>query len=185
MNKEKTKSWVKALDILIFAGFLAASLTVTVYAAESGGEGENVPQMNNGGGVERFFRGILMRTFRYQVSMTEFLGRSLEDANGSVEQAEARIDKLIEEGKDVKVLEDALSKFESLIDEAEDAYHSALSLVELHSGFNADYQVEDLADARGTITAIEPYIKTAREDIVKAIRTVYKAIQEYRLENKE
>jgi len=94
-------------------------------------------------------------------------------------RAEKRIDKLLNEEKDVAELEKVLSQFEILIEKAENAYSAAQSLVDLHSGFNDQGRVEDLEKARETINAIEPYLSTARKDIVEAVRVVYEAVKAY------
>jgi len=120
-----------------------------------------------------------MRTFRYQESTTVFIGTALEDANGSMSRAEERIDKLLKEEKDVAELEEAISQFEILVVKAENAYSAAQSLVDLHSGFNDQGRVEDLEKARKTINAIEPYLSTARKNIVEAVRVVYEAVKVY------
>ncbi len=55
--------------------------------------------------------------------------------------------------------------------------------MDLHSGFDDQGRVEDLAEAQETVYAIEPYLSTARGNIVEAVRVVYKAVQAYQKDN--
>jgi len=163
---------------LLFGGMVApASAAVKEYPV-------GVPQPTIAGdGMEHFFEGVLMRTFRYQENMTVFIGTSLEKASDSMSQTEARIEELIENGKNVTELEEAVAQFETLIEEADNAYSAAQSLVDLQSGFDDRGRVEDLVEARETVYSIEPYLSTARENIVEAVRVVYKAFQAYQADN--
>jgi len=171
------------VSILLASGLLFGGMVAPVFAAIEEYPA-TVPQPTIAGdGVKHFFEGVLMRTFRYQKSMTAFIGASLENSSDSMSQAEARIEELIEKGKDVTELEEAVVQFEILIEEAENAYNAAQSLVDLHSGFDDQGRVEDLEEAQKTVYAIEPYLSTARRNIVEAVRVVYKAIQAYQTDN--
>ena len=183
MFKVTKNRWEICVSIILASGLLFGGMVAPVFAAVEESPAA-VPQPTiAGNGVKHFFEGVLMRTFRYQESMTAFIGTSLENASDSMSQAEARIEELIEKGKDVTELEEAVVQFETLIEEAENAYSAAQSLVNLHSGFDAQGKVEDLAEAREKVYAIEPYLSTARGNIVEAVRVVYKAIQAYQADN--
>ncbi len=171
------------MSILLASGLLFGGMVAPIFAAVENDPAAAPQPTFTGDGVKHFFEGVLMRAFRYQESMTAFIGASLENASDSVSKAEARIDELIKEGKDVSELKEAAAQFETLIKEAENAYNAAQSLVNLHSGFDGQGRVEDLADARETVNAIEPYLSSARENIIEAVRVVYEAIEAYRLTN--
>jgi hypothetical protein len=175
-KKNGLKMW---MSVLLAGGLLFGGTIAPVFAAVEEYPATAPQPTITGDGVKHFFEGVLMRTFRYQESMTVFIGAALEDANGSMSRAEERIDKLLEEGKDVAELEEAISQFEILIEKAKNAYSAAQSLVDLHSGFNDQGRVEDLEKARETINAIEPYLSTARKNIIEAVRVVYEAVKAY------
>lgn len=179
MFKKIKNGWKTWMSVLLASSLLFGGMIAPVFA----GVGEYPTTASQppitGDGVKHFFEGVLMRTFRYQKSMTAFIGAALDDANGSMSRAEERIDKLLNEEKDVAELEEALSQFEILIEKAENAYSAAQSLVDLHSGFNDQGRVDDLEKARETINAIEPYLSTARKNIVEAVRIVYEAVKAY------
>ena len=181
MRKNMSLNWLKAVGVLAVVGILAGVFIIPAYASVDAGYYESANQVINDGGVERFFKGALVRTFRYQIGMTEFIGHSLINAGSSVVKAGARIKELINEGKDAVILQDAVAEFEKLIEEADDAYKAAQNFVDLLRGFDEKGDVINLVDARETIKAIEPHLKTARENIYEAVRIVYEAIQEFRL----
>ena len=175
--------WNMWASIILASGLLFGGMVAPVFAAVEEYPAAAPKPAIAGDSVKHFFEGVLMRTFRYQESMTAFVGASLENASDSMSLAEARIEDLIEKGKDVTELEEAVVQFETLIGEAENAYSAAQSLVDLHSGFDDQCKVEDLVKARETVYAIEPYLSTARGNIVEAVRVVYEAIQAYQKEN--
>lgn len=180
MFKKIENGWKMWVSVLLASGLLFGGMIAPVFAAVEEYPTTAPQPTIAGDGVKRFFEGVLMRTFRYQESMTAFIGAALEDANGSMSRAEERIDKLLKkEEKNVAELEEALYQFEILIEKAENAYSAAQSLVDLHSGFNDQGRVEDLEKARETINAIEPYLSTARKNIVEAVRVVYEAVKVY------
>jgi len=183
MNKKLKKKWKKAagtvLAVILLAGFTAVPVFAYVEEDLTLIEDSSDP----GDGVRHFFEGLLARTFLYQKSMTEFIGPSLESADGSVSRAQNKIEELIEGGHDVRMLEEALDNFESMLDSAENDYNAAQSLVDLHSGFSDEGRVVDIEEARRTVTAIEPNLQEARETIIEAIRLIYDAIQEYKRVN--
>jgi len=167
------------MSVLLASGLLFGGMIAPVFAAVEEHPTASPQSMIPGDGVKHFFEGVLMRTFRYQKSMTAFIGAALEDAGSSMLRAEERIDKLIEDGKDAAGFAEAISQFETLIEVAENAYSAAQSLVDLHSGFNDQGRVKGLEKARETINAIEPYLSTAQKNIVEAVRVVYEAVKAY------
>jgi len=179
MLSKKKNGWKMWMSVLLASGLLLGGMIAPVFAAVEEYPATTPQPTIAGDGVKHFFEGVLMRTFRYQESMTAFIGAALEDANGSMSRAEERIDKLLKEEKDIAELEEALAQFETLIEEAENAYSAAQGLVDLHSGFNDQGRIEDLEKARETINAIEPYLSTARKNIVEAVRVVYEAVKAY------
>ena len=136
MFTEKMNGWKMWMSVLLASGLLFGGMIVPVFGAVEEHSTASPQSTVSGDGVKHFFEGVLMRTFRYQESMTAFIAATLEDAGSSMLRAEERIDKLIEDGKDAAGLEEAISQFETLIEEAENAYSAAQSLVDLHSGFN-------------------------------------------------
>ena len=56
--------------------------------------------------------------------------------------------------------------------------------MDLHSGFDEQGRVEDLAETWETINAIEPYLPMARGNIVKAVVVVYEALRAYQIDKK-
>jgi hypothetical protein len=183
MNTVTKNRWKMWISVFLATGLLFGGMVAPVFAAVEDHPVAAPQPTITGEGVKHFFEGVLMRTFRYQESMTVFIGASMENASESVSRAEARIDKLIEEGKDVAELVEAIAQFEELIQEAENAYSAAQGLVDLHSGFDDQGRVEDLTEARKTINAIEPNLTTARENIVEAVHVVYEAVQAYQTAN--
>ena len=183
MYKVTKNGWEICVSIFLASGLLFGGMVAPVFAAVEEFPAAAAQPTIAGDGVKYFFKGVLMRTFRYQKSMTAFIGASLENASDSMPRAEARIEELIEKGKDVAELEEAVVQFETLIEEAENAYSAAQSLVDLHSGFDDQGIVEDLAEARETVYAIEPYLSTARGNIIEAVHVVYEAIQAYQTDN--
>ena len=183
MFKVTENGWGIYVSVLLASGLLFGGVVAPVFAAVEEYPAAAPQPTIAGDGVKHFFEGVLMRTFRYQESMIVFIGASLENASESVSRAEARIDKLIEEGKDVAELVEAIAQFEELIQDAENAYSAAQGLVDLHSGFDDQGRVEDLAEARETINAIEPNLTTARVNIVEAVHVVYEAVQVYQTAN--
>jgi len=184
MNKKVITKKKTTTICTILVAFLLAGLAVTPVFASTEEDLTPIETADNpGDGVRHFFAGLLSRTFRYQKSMTEFIGSSLNSADGSVLRAQNKLEDLIEEGRDVEMLEDALVDFEDLLDSAENAYNAAQSLVDLHSGFNREGRVVDIEEARRTVTAIEPNLQEARETIIEAIKLIYDAIQDYRAAN--
>ena len=183
MSSVKKNGWKLLVSVLLTSGLLFGGMAAPVFAAVDDPATAPQPKLA-GDGVKHFFEGVLIRTFRYQESMTAYIGASLEKVNDSMSQAEVRMDELIEEGKDVTELEEAAARFEILIEESQNAYSAAQSLVDLHSGFDDKGRVEDLVKARETIKAIEPYLSTARENIVEAVRVLYEAVQAYQIDNK-
>ncbi|MCD6577758.1 MAG: hypothetical protein J7K66_07095 [Anaerolineaceae bacterium] len=180
---EIKNGWKVWMSILIAGGMLFSGAIAPAFADVEEVPAETSQPAVAGNGVKHFFEGVLMRTFRYQKSMTAFIGASLEDTSGFISSAKTRIDELIEEGKDVARLEEAITQFEKLIDESQNAYSAAQSLVDLHSGFDGQGKVENLKEARETIRAIEPSLSTAREKIIEAVRVVNGAVQEYQIDN--
>lgn len=76
-------------------------------------------------------------------------------------------------------MEEANNAFEELVQEAENAYSVAQSLVDLHTEFDDKGRVANLTEARETINAIKPNLITARKNIIEAVRVVYEAIKVY------
>jgi len=179
MFTEKMNGWKMWMSVMLASGLLFGGMITPVIAAVEEHPAASPQSTVPGDGLKHFFEGVLNRTFRYQKSMTAFIGAALEDAGSSMLRAEERIDKLVEDEKDAAGLEEALSQFEILIEEAENAYSAAQSLVDLHSGFNDQGRVKDLEKARETINAIEPYLSTTRKNIVEAVRVVYEAVKAY------
>jgi hypothetical protein len=180
VTKNGWKMWV---SVFLASGLLFGGMVAPVLAAVEEYPAAAPQPTTDGDSVKHFYKGVLMRTFRYQESMTTFIGVSLENASDSVSRAEARIEELIEKGKDVTELEEAVVQFETLIEEAKNACSAAQSLVDLHCGFDDKGRVEDLAEAWETINAIEPYLSAARGNIVEAVRVVNEAVQVYQTAN--
>jgi len=157
MFTEKMNGWKMWMSVMLASGLLFGGMIAPVFAAVEEHPTASPQSTISGDGLIHFFEGVLMRTFRYQKSMTAFIGAALKDAGSSMLRAEERIGKFIEDGKDTAGLEEAISQFEILIEDEENAYSAAQSLVDLHSGFNDQSRVKDLEKARETINAIEPY----------------------------
>jgi len=115
MFKNCTKAIMIGSLVLVFAG----SMVMPVLAADDS-EPEAVPAAPlDGESIRRFFSGSLMRTFRYQKSMAVFIGDVLESGADSAEKATDRIAALEEEGKDVRMLEEAVADYEELNTQAQ------------------------------------------------------------------
>ncbi len=181
MFKKRTKVIMVALAVLTLAGVAA----MPVLAADERDPEAEPGSVFDGNGIRRFFSGALARTFRYQKSMVVFIGDALESASSSAEKAYTRIAELEEEGKDVSMLPEAVSDFETLYAQAETDHEAALALVDAHAGFDLNERIDDLGAARETVKAVEPYLSSAREKMVDAIQTITSALREYKDVNQD
>ncbi|MDO9547175.1 MAG: hypothetical protein Q7J07_10575 [Pelolinea sp.] len=134
-------------------------------------------------GVKMFLEGVLMHTFRYQRSMTDFFGVSLDRAEDAIFRAETRIDELDDEGKNVADLEGAITQAKLLIDEAENAYIAVQIFMDLHSGFDTSGRVVDTLQAGETVKAVEPELRLVREKIIEAVRVIMAATKNFQTKN--
>ena len=179
MNGKKWKTGMKAVGMFVVCGLMLAGLTGFVSAAIDD-DPPNSPQPSIPvKGVHNFFEGALVRTFRYQSSMVNFIASSLAIATDSSAAAQRRMEALINDGQDVASLEEALAEYLKLLDEAKTANDSARDIVDRHRGFDAKGKVLNIQDAGETIKAVGPYLQTARENIVAALQVVHQAISEY------
>ena len=173
------------MSVFLASGLLFGGMVAPVFATVEEYPSVALKPMIAGDGVKYFFESVLMRIFRYQESTTAFIGVSLENESDSMSRAEACIEDLIEKGKYVTELEEAVVQFETLIEEDENAYSAVQRLVDLHSGFDDQGKVEDLVKARETVYAIERYLSTARGNIVETVWVVFEAIQAYQTDYKK
>jgi len=179
------KTSTKAFMITIMVMAMAGTAVMPVLAADES-EPDPVPAAQfSGDGVRRFFSGALARTFRYQKSMVVFIGDALESADDSVDKAYDRIAELEAAGKDVDMLEEAVAAFETLYGHAQADQQAALALVDAHAGFSLNGRVTDLNEAHETVKAVEPFLSSARENIIDALQTIANAMREFRDTNQE
>jgi len=179
MDRKKWKTGLKVAGMFVVCGLLLADLTGFVSAAIDD-DPPNSPQPSiPAKGVHNFFEGTLARTFRYQSSMVNFIASSLAVATDSSAGAQHRLEGLINDGRDVASLEEVLTEYFKLLEEAKIANDSAREIIDRHKGFNAKGKVLNIKDAGETIRAVGPHMKTARENIAAAIRVVHQAISEY------
>jgi len=181
MFKKRSKAIITTLIVLILAG----GAIVPVMAAD-----ESEPQIApaaqfDGEGIRGFFSGVLARTFRYQKSMVVFIGDALESVEDSAGTAYERLAELEQDGKDVSMLEEAVATFEELYTQAGADQQTALALVDAHEGFDLTGRVTDVAAARETVRAVEPYLSSARENMVDAVQTITSALRGFREINQE
>jgi hypothetical protein len=179
------KTSTKAIMITLMAITMAGAAVMPVLAADEGEPDPAPAAQFSGDGVQRFFSGALARTFRYQKSMVVFIGEALESAEDSVVKASDRIAELEAAGKDVDMLEEAVAAFETLYEQAQADQQAALALVDAHVGFDLNGKVTDLAEARETVKAVEPFLSSARENIIDAMQTIANAMREFRDTNQE
>ncbi len=174
------KTSTKAIMIVLAVLMLSGGAVMPVLAADEG-EPDPAPSAQfSGDGVRRFFSGALARTFRYQKSMAVFIGDALESAEDSVDKANDRLAELETAGKEVDMLEEAVAAFETLFEQAQADQQAALALVDAHAGFDLNGRVTDLAEARETVKAVEPFLSSARENIIDALQTITNAMREFR-----
>ncbi len=129
--------------VLLISELLFGGMIAPAYAAVEDDPSATPKPAVAGDGMKHFFEGVL-----------------------------TRIDELIEKEKDVIELEEANTALKELVQEVENVYSAAQSLVDLHSGFHDKGRATDLAEAQGTINTIKPNLITAREKIIEAVRVV-------------
>ena len=109
--------WKMWMSVMLASGLLFGGMIAPVFSVVEEHPTVSPKSTISGYGMKHFFEGVLMHTFRYQKSMTAFIGAALEDSGSSMLRAEERIHTLIEDNKNAAGLEEAISQFETLIEE--------------------------------------------------------------------
>ncbi len=110
--------------------------------------------------------------------------KRLDQANALVGKAQDRINALKGQGKDTSALETALSSFKNALGSAQTSLNSAKSTLDAHTGFDANGNVTDEAQARATLQAAGNSEQQFRQTVRQALSDVRKALQQYRADNK-
>ena len=151
-NEEIKKRLFIFLVSILAAGFLSASILSGGVKAETINDPQATSAPDKSGiGVGGLLRGVLQRTYKFQVNMIDYLSKSLDRSDEIETRALNRITELKKQGKDVSALETMLDRFYDLIVNAEQAQSKAKSIINLHQGFDDQGKVIDLKLARDTI----------------------------------
>ncbi len=108
---------------------------------------------------------------------------SLQRAYEAAANTQLLIDAAKAEGKDVSSLETALAQYNSDIANAQAQHDQAASIINAHSGFDADGAVTDMNTARQTVVNARLALRSAHIDIVQAVTTLRQAIEQWRAAN--
>ncbi len=95
-------------------------------------------------------------------------------------RAQALIDRLKGQGKDVAPLEQALSAFNTSLNTARGIHEQAAAIFSNHPGFDDHGKVTDLATARQTVKELHGLLVQLRQTLGPAFRDLRNALQKYR-----
>jgi hypothetical protein len=161
----------KKITLAVFAAVLALGvLAVTSVFAQ----GENPPR--GGVTVEK-----LEQIWARELSMYEKLGKAFSDTDSHVAKFQEMIDRASANGKDVTALQAALDAYESALNNARPTYNSLASIINAHSGFDANGKVTDEELAKATVREVGETmkeIKSAMGGTFKALRDAAKAFRD-------
>ena len=87
-------------------------------------------------------------------------------------------------GKDVTALRAALATFQQQIATAQTSHQTAASILNTHTGFDANGHVTDAAQARQTLIAGHQSLADARRVLRQAILDLHRALRNWRLANR-
>lgn len=86
-------------------------------------------------------------------------------------------------GKDVTALQAALTTFQSQIATAQSAHNTAAKVLSTHTGFDANGQVTEAAQARQTVLEARQSLRAAHTVMRQAVTDLHRAVREWRQAN--
>jgi len=152
---------------------LTAFPAMTVQAAE---EGDPVRPPR----LRQFAEFRLEQAWRRQLRVYEFLGQMLDRADTLIARAEARIEELAAEGKDVGELQAALRAFGDAVGDLPPIYQGLNGLVSSHPGFDSLGRVTDVERARETVKALHEGLAEIKETMGGTWQKLIEALREFR-----
>ena len=158
---------------------VAATISLTAFPAvtvQAAVEGDPVQPPR----LRRFAEFRLEQAWRRQLRVYEFLGQMLERADTLISRAEARIDELAAEGKDVAELQSALSAFGDAVGDIPPIYQGLNGLVSSHPGFDSLGRVADVEHARETVKAMQEGLAEIKETMGGTWQKLIEALREFR-----
>lgn len=114
-----------------------------------------------------------------QLHAYEKMGQT-EEFIGKIQQL---IDRVAQNGKDVSTLQAALDAFKKAVDDAKPLYESAQSIIDSHTGFDANGKVTDTEQAKETVRAMGEKLKEIKDAMGGTGNALRDAIRAFREAN--
>lgn len=154
---------------LVFAAFPVTS----AYAAD-----EN-PPVKAEVSTER-----LEKVWARQLQAYEKIGKAFADVDAHIAKFQERIDKAAANGKDVAALQAALDAYKAALKSAQPTYTSIASIVNTHTGFDANGKVNDAEQAKSTVEQMRTKMQEIKSTMNGTFKALHEALKTFREANK-
>jgi hypothetical protein len=156
------------LTVMTAALVLAAFPVTSAYARD-----ENPPS-------GKLITERLERAWVRELKTYERIGRGFANVDSTIARFQARLDRAVENGKDVTALQAALGVFETALTSAEPIYEGMSEMIRAHTGFDTNGKVTDVGQAKSTVKEVGAKLKEIKfmGGTGKALHQALKAFRE-------
>jgi hypothetical protein len=125
----------------------------------------------------------LERAYQAELAHLARQDRALIKAAASLDQTEARIADLTDDGYDTTALHETLVSSRAAVDEARTEWTAASDVLEEHAGFDDAGKVTDATQARTTLERAAEFMRQVHAIGAQALATIQAAIDEFLEDN--
>jgi hypothetical protein len=172
IGRIQSKVWHAGLLV----GVIVAMLAVASPVLDAKAAAPQAPATPSGQQMELFYHRLLLAS----ANQAKRLDFSKENAG----KARQWIDTLRSQGKDVAVLDAALSAFNAGIAQAEGSHNAAAGILSSHAGFDDAGKVTDFQAARETIHTAANNLRQAHLTITQATMNFRSVVRDWRAQHK-
>ncbi len=126
----------------------------------------------------------LEKVWAHQLKAYEKMGKLFSNLDAILTKAQARIDEVKANGKDVSTLQSALDAFEAAIKNAKPIYQSMNGIVTAHQGFDSSGKVTDQAKALETAKQMREKMQAFKLKMNGTGKAFHEAVKAFREVNK-
>ncbi len=126
----------------------------------------------------------LEKIWARQLQAYEKIGKAFADIDAHIAKFQDRIDKAAANGKDVTALQTALDAYETALKSAQPTYASIASIVNAHTGFDANGKVTDAEQAKSTVEQMRTKMQEIKSTMNGTFKALHEALKAFREANK-
>lgn len=157
------------VSLLVIASLLVSGLSMAIPS--------NAMALKSADPVEE----ALTRAYQAEQQWLNNQQQAINKADQAAVEVQQVIDKAIEAGLDVTMLQNALAAFNSSMAVVKSEHQTAANILAAHNGFDIDGNVTDRQAARITVLDTKQALWRAHVTMTQAVSDLYRAVKEWRV----